>query len=205
MYAGLLRGAVYRSLCYFPIMQIRPATAADLNHLIDLDGTIESNRYLHLEQAGEGLALAWRLEERPLREKRVDANAVIDEQRFALRQVIEGIEEGTAMAVEHDGVLTGLAVARLNTGRQVMELIDLRVDYEYRGQGLGSALLYHVINRARETGVRAVTATTLTNNLPAARFLLKAGFDLAGVDTHFASNHDLVKEAVALFWYAALD
>ena len=86
-----------------------------------------------------------------------------------------------------------------------MELIDLRVDYEYRGQGLGSALLYHVINRARETGMRAVTATTLTNNLPAARFLLKAGFDLAGVDTHFASNHDLVKEAVALFWYAALD
>jgi hypothetical protein len=41
--------------------------------------------------------------------------------------------------------------------------------------------------------------------VPAARFLLKAGFDLCGVDTHFSSNHDLVKEAVSLFWYASLD
>jgi N-acetylglutamate synthase-like GNAT family acetyltransferase len=186
-------------------MQIRPATVSDLDHLIDLDGTIESSRYLHVERAGEGLAMSWRVEERPLREKRVDANAVEDDRRFALRQVLAGIEEGIAVAVDHDGVLTGLAAARLNAQRQTLELIDLRVDYEYRGQGLGSALLYQVINRARETGMRAVTAITLTNNLPGARFLSKSGFDLAGVDTHFASNHDLVKEAVALLWYAALD
>jgi ribosomal protein S18 acetylase RimI-like enzyme len=81
----------------------------------------------------------------------------------------------------------------------------LRVDYDFRRQGLGIAMIYQIINDAREAGLRAVTATTLTNNIIAAKFLSKAGFDLAGVDTHFASNHDLVKEAVALFWYAALD
>ena len=61
------------------------------------------------------------------------------------------------------------------------------------------------IARAREMGLRAVTAISYTNNLPAAKFLLKGGLDLCGVDTHYGSNHDLVKEAVALFWYAALD
>jgi RimJ/RimL family protein N-acetyltransferase len=66
-------------------------------------------------------------------------------------------------------------------------------------------MIYQIINGAREGGLRAVTATTLTNNIVAAKFLSKAGFDLGGVDTHFATNHDLVKEAVALFWYAALD
>ena len=85
-----------------------------------------------------------------------------------------------------------------------LELIDLRVDYEYRRQGLGSAMLYQILTYGREHTLRAVTAATLTNNLPAARFLSKAGFDLGGIDTHFFSNHDLVKEAVTLFWYAAL-
>jgi hypothetical protein len=46
---------------------------------------------------------------------------------------------------------------------------------------------------------------TQTNNLPATNLLQKSGFDLCGVDTHYSSNHDLVKEAVAMFWYAALD
>ena len=36
-------------------MDIRPATAADLDLLFDIDGTVESMQYLHLEQAGEGL------------------------------------------------------------------------------------------------------------------------------------------------------
>ncbi len=35
--------------------------------------------------------------------------------------------------------------------------------------------------------------------------LAKSGFELAGVDDHRNSNHDLVKEAVTLFWYAPLD
>lgn len=186
-------------------MQIRPAHPLDLDHLIDLDATIESTSYLHVDRTGDALAAGWRLEERPLREKRVDPNHVTEEQTFALKQVLSGIEEGIGVAVDHDGVTTGLAVARLDHQRRTLELLDLRVDYEYRGEGLGSALLYQIINHARSTGVRAVTAITLTNNVPAARFLSKGGFDLAGLDTHRASNHDLVKEAVALFWYASLD
>jgi ribosomal protein S18 acetylase RimI-like enzyme len=186
-------------------MQIRAGQPDDLERLIDLDGTIEAAEYLHVERAGEGLAMSWRLEERPLREKRVDSNAVDDDRRFAIRQVLGGVEEGTALVAEHGDQLVALAVARLDPARQTLDVIDLRVDYDFRRQGLGIAMIYQIINGAREAGLRAVTATTLTNNIVAAKFLSKAGFDLGGVDTHFASNHDLVKEAVALFWYAALD
>jgi ribosomal protein S18 acetylase RimI-like enzyme len=186
-------------------MRIRPAQLHDLDHLIDLDGTIESGDYLHLERGGEGLAVSWRLEERPLREKQIDSNPVGEDERFVMRQILSGADEGIVMAAEHEGNLMAIAAARPEPHRQTLALIELRVDYEFRRQGLGSALLYQVITHARETGARAVTARTLTNNLPAARFLAKAGFDLGGVDTHFGSNHDLVKEAVALFWYAALD
>jgi RimJ/RimL family protein N-acetyltransferase len=187
------------------MMQIRAGQLGDLERLIDLDGTIESGEYLHLERGGEGLAVRWRLEERQLREKLVDTNAVDDDRRFALKQVLGGVEEGTVLVAEHGDQLVGLAVARHDPEKQTLILVDLRVDYDFRREGLGTAMLYQLISGAREAGLRAVMATTLTNNIAAARFLAKAGFDLGGVDTHFATNHDLVKEAVTLFWYAALD
>ena len=187
-------------------MEIRQATAKDPERLIDLDGTIESGEYLHVERGGEGLELSWRLERRPLRAKFADRNNLDDEGAFMLKQVTAGIEEGLAMVAEHEEVIVAalLAHARPAEGG-VLHLVDLRVDYDQRRQGLGAALLFSAIQEARRRGLRAVTARTLSNNVPAANLLLKCGFDLAGLDTHRMSNHDLVKEQVTLLWYHALD
>jgi hypothetical protein len=95
-------------------MQIRTATAEDFDRLPDVDGTIESTRYLHVERSGEGLSATWAIDERPLRKKLIDNNAPDDERRFALRQVLTGIEEGVALAAEHEGELVALAVAQLD-------------------------------------------------------------------------------------------
>jgi GNAT superfamily N-acetyltransferase len=186
-------------------MQIRPAQPPDLDALIDIDGTIESPQYLHVDRVGEGLSQNWRLEERNAREKLLDTNPIDEDRHFTLKQILTGVEDGIILVAEHSAQLVALAIAQPEPAGQSLRLLDLRVDYDHRRQGLGSALLYQVITRARETQMRAVVARTLTNNVPAAQFLLKAGFDLAGLDTHFRSNHDLVKEAVSLFWYAALD
>lgn len=186
-------------------MELRPATLADLDRLIEIDGTIESTRYLHVERSGEGLAANWRLEERPLRSKLIHRNAVDDERLFSLRQVLGGVEEGIGLAAEHDGELAALAVAQVDAAAGVLRVLDVRVDFDVRREGVGIAMLFQMIAWARERKLRAVSARTLTQNLPANELLAKAGFQLAGIDTHFASNHDLVKEAVVLFWYAALD
>jgi RimJ/RimL family protein N-acetyltransferase len=186
-------------------MQIRPAIPPDLDRLVDLDGTIESLEYLHLERGGEGLAARWALEPRPLREKKIDPNVVDEDARFALKQTLTGVEEGIVLVAEHDDQLVGLALAQPDPVAKTLRIADLRVDYDLRREGLGSAMLFQLIAHARQIEARAVAARTLTDNVPAARFLAKAGFELAGVDTHFRTNHDLVKESVALFWYAALD
>lgn len=186
-------------------MQVRAATISDLDRLPEIDATIESSRYLHLERTGEGVTASWKLEERPLRTKLIDANVPTDDQRFSLRQVLSGIEEGAALAAEHEGDLTALAVAQIDPAASVLRLLDIRVDYDLRRQGIGSAMLFQLIATARERNVRAVTAQAPTNNLPANQFFAKAGFELTGFDTHLRSNHDLVKEAVTLFWYAAMD
>ena len=186
-------------------MRIRPMTPADLERLEEIDGTIESTQYLHLERAGEGLTMTWKLEERALREKLIEPNRLDDERRFTVKQLVGGADEGLALVAEHEGDLVAAAVARLDPEAGTLRLVDLRVDYDFRRQGVATAMVYQVISDARERGTRAVAAETLTNNDPGNRLLSKLGFDISGVDTRRKSNHDLVKEAVTLFWYAALD
>ena len=173
-------------------MQIRPATTADLDRLRDLDATVESTQHLFLERSGAGLSAAWRIEPRPLREKLIDPNALGDERAFALRQVVTGADEGVALA-------------QVDPAHGTMRVLDVRVDYDFRRQGLGTVMAYQIIEQARQQGLRAVVAETRANNFPANQFFQKLAFDLSGFDTSRHSNHDLVKEAATLFWYAALD
>ncbi|HTL29055.1 MAG TPA: GNAT family N-acetyltransferase [Tepidisphaeraceae bacterium] len=186
-------------------MDIRAARSSDLDLLMDIDGTVESTQYLHLEQTGEGFKTSWALEERPLRSKLIESNALGDDLRFTLKQVLSGADDGVVMVVEHDEQITALALAKPEHEHGTMRLLDVRVDYDLRRQGLGMALVYQIIQKAREAELRAVTAETRTNNFPANQLLLKCGFDLGGVDTRRHTNHDMVKEAATLLWYAALD
>ena len=186
-------------------MEIRPVRPDDLDDLLEIDGTIESSEYLHLERAGEGLTVSWKLEQRPLREKRIVPNRLDDDQKFVLRQVVTGADEGYALLAEHEGQKVALLLAQPQPQYGTLRIADLRVDYDFRREGLASAFLYQAISEAREKGLRAVTAETLTDNLPAAKLLSKCGFDLAGIDAQRRSNHDLVKEAASLLWYVALD
>jgi RimJ/RimL family protein N-acetyltransferase len=186
-------------------MEIRPVTPADLDNLREIDGTVESLDYLHMEQTGEGLSIGWRLEKRPLRQKLIEANAMPDEVAFSVKQIATGADEGLALLAEHEDLPVALMIALPRYDARTMEMIDLRIDYEHRREGLATAMIYQAIQRAREMEFRAVMAQTRTNNFPANQFLLKSSFDLSGVDTKRHSNHDVVKEAATLIWYASLD
>jgi N-acetylglutamate synthase-like GNAT family acetyltransferase len=186
-------------------MFIRDMSPSDLDRLRDVDGAIESTRYLHLESAGEGIAMSWKVEERPMREKMIDANALAEDTQFVARQITGGIDEGVALVSEYDGNLIGILLARPDFEAKTLKLMDIRIDYDYRRQGMGSALVFNLIARAKEKSFRAVYAEAKTNNLAANYFLAKCGFELSGVDTRRTSNHDLVKESATLLWYAPLD
>lgn len=186
-------------------MEIRPVRPEDLDDLFEIDGTIQSSDYLHLERAGEGLSVSWKLEQRPLREQRVVPNRLDDDQKFVLRQIATGADEGFALLAEHEGQKVALLLAQAQPQYGTLRILDLRVDYDFRREGLATAFLFQAVAEARAQALRAVTAESLTDNLPAARLLLKCGFDLAGIDAQRRSNHDLVKEAASLLWYVALD
>jgi ribosomal protein S18 acetylase RimI-like enzyme len=186
-------------------MHIRPATPADLDRLNDIDGTIESTDYLHLERLGEGLSVGWKLEQRPLRSKLIEANPLNDEQKFLLKQILGGADEGLVLVAEHDDAPVALAAAQPRPELGTMDLIDLRVDYDMRRQGLATVMIYQIIQAAKDQSLRAVSAQTRTSNLPASKLLQKLAFEMTGVDTHRHSNHDMVKESATIFWYAPLE
>ena len=186
-------------------MEIRPATSADLDALREIDGTVESTDYLHLDQTGEGFSTGWRLDRRKLREKLIESNPLTDETHFIVKQIATGADEGLALVAEHENAPVGLLLAQARYETRTMELIDLRIDYDQRRQGLATAMVFQVVAAARDLQLRAVMARTRTNNFPANQFLLKSAFDLAGIDTRRNSNHDVVKEVATLIWYASLD
>jgi len=187
-------------------MEIRPVQPDDLPDLVEIDGTIDSGQYLHLDRSGEGLALAWKLTERPLRQRRIHANRLDEGGRGGLlKYIVTGIEEGLALLAEHEGQKVALAFAQAQPEQGTLRVEDLRVDFDHRRQGVGTALLYQLVAHARELGLRAVAVETRTDNVPAANLLSRCGFELSGLDDKRYSNHDLVKEAVALYWYTALD
>ncbi len=187
-------------------MELRPATLADLDAVLEIDGTVESHRYQHVDPAGEGTDVRWSVQDRPLRERLILARPMDGEQRFAFRQTAAGHDDdGLATVAVHDGELLGLLLAQRQPATGILRLLDLRVDFDHRRQGLATALLYAAIATAREGDLRAIAADVPANNGPAHALLAKLGFTLAGLDTHRGSNHDLVKETVVLFWYLTLD
>lgn len=179
-------------------------TTADVAMLNDIDATIDTSEYLHLDVTGEGLSRRFSIEPRKLRERSIRSNALGDELAFAIKQVVAGIEDGWHRAGEHDGVLVCAAVARLRPDAGVIQLIDLRVDSDRRREGLATAMLYDLQSYAREHELRAVLVETSSDNGPANALLARLGFELSGLDTLRRSNHDLVKEQATLVWYLPL-
>src|ERR1043165_1988053 len=139
-------------------MQPRPAPLADLDAVREIDGTIEATDYLHLDQSGEGLARSWRLERRPAREKLIEPNRLADASHFLAKQILSGGDEGIVLLAEHDQAIVAALIAHQRPQRGTLHIVDLRVDYDFRRQGLGLALVYQTIQHARDNKLRAVSA-----------------------------------------------
>jgi hypothetical protein len=70
---------------------------------------------------------------------------------------------------------------------------------------MGTALIYRLIQQAASRRFAPSAAETLSQQPAGRRAAGQMRLRASGVDTRRRSNHDLVKEAVTLFWYAALD
>lgn len=194
-----------RAFWYAPGMLPRAMTVTDLALLTEIDSTVHSDHYSHLNRTTDETSIIWRLERRALREKLVSANRISDELEFSYRQIVSGIDDGLAACIEINGTVVASMLAQQRADLGTLALLDLRVDYDFRRQGLGMSLACAAISLGRDQALRAISAETPSQNDPAAQLLKKLGFEPAGLDAYRRSNHDLVKEDATLLWCLPLE
>lgn len=82
---------------------------------------------------------------------------------------------------------------------------DISVSEDYRGKGIGGALLKTAEKWANENGLYAMSLECQDNNIWASRFYKKKGFFIGGVNTRLYSMlGELYENETAVFWYKTL-
>ena len=76
----------------------------------------------------------------------------------------------------------GLAIYERSWNR-FLYLYDLKVNFLYRGRGIGGALVEKGKEIAKDNGYRGIYTIGQDNNLSACLFYIKNGFRIGGVDT----------------------
>jgi len=93
------------------------------------------------------------------------------------------------VAAEQDGVLVGYAGIALGEDAEVM---TVGVAPEYRGRGLGAALLTDLLDRARQARARRVFLEVRAGNETAQRLYERAGFRAIGTRPRYYGDEDAV-------------
>lgn len=81
---------------------------------------------------------------------------------------------------------TGMAVAvlALAHGKHVSEIVNLAVDADHQGRGLGAEVVAAALDRCRRLGATSVDLTVNPSNEVAARLYRRAGFAPTGQMRH---------------------
>lgn len=102
--------------------------------------------------------------------------------------VDEYVHRGDCYIAIMDNNIIGVYVL-IKTRPFTMELVNVAVDENYQGKGIGKALVNDSINKARESGAKVIEVGT--GNPGASQLMLyqKCGFRLVGIDRDFFKKH----------------
>lgn len=81
-----------------------------------------------------------------------------------------------------------------------MYLDDLKVSREYRGRGVGRALIEKAMEAARERNYNGIYTIGQDNNVGACKFYLNAGFEIGGFDNRVYRGTSQEDKANILFY-----
>jgi len=99
-----------------------------------------------------------------------------------------------------DGKLAG-RIKMIAWWNQFAYVDDIVVNPEYRGAGIGRALLERGIQWARENNFSGIMLETQDNNVPACALYQKLGFVLSGFDRNVYKAINPNTKETALYWY----
>ena len=175
-------------------MIVRPASLADLNTCLMLDHTAVTDHVwqMRAEESESEVRVAFQTVRLP-RRMRAEYPRQLD-------QLVEDWQRGGGFLVaEVDNEVRGYVDALALPWQGMVWMANLAVERGHRRQRIGTALIRHVRQWAREQGLQMILAEATTKNYPALCFYQKLGFQFCGFNDHYYANQD-----IALFFVQAL-
>ncbi|WP_211746681.1 GNAT family N-acetyltransferase [Paenibacillus sp. Marseille-Q4541] len=80
-------------------------------------------------------------------------------------------------------------VVLLHTRPETYEIVNLAVEEQWQGKGLGKALLRYAVQQAKDQGAKTVEIGTGNSSLDQLGFYQREGFRITGIDRDFFVRH----------------
>lgn len=167
-------------------MNVRPAVLTDVNACLALDHTYVTDHVwqmrVHEGEAGFSVDLQTVRLPRPMRA----------EYPRALEQLVDDWQQGECFFVaEVDEQVRGYIDGRVQPWQDLLWIPNLAVDKDLRRRGIGTSLVRHAGQWAREQGLAGLLVEAATKNYPAMHFYEKLGFRFCGFSDHYYLNRDI--------------
>ncbi len=175
-------------------MIVRPAMLADLNACLMLDHACVTDHVwqMRAEESESEVRVAFQTVRLP-RRMRAEYPRQLD-------QLVEDWQRGEGFLVaEVDSEVRGYVDVLALPWQGMGWMANMAVERGYRRQRIGTALIRHARQWAREQGLQVILAEATTKNYPALCFYQKLGFQFCGFNDHYYPNQD-----IALFFVQAL-
>ncbi|HZG60099.1 MAG TPA: GNAT family N-acetyltransferase [Anoxybacillus sp.] len=100
----------------------------------------------------------------------------------------EYIQREQCFAAEMDQRIVGIYVL-LPTRPETVELVNIAVDENEQGKGIGKQLVLHAIENAKQQGYKTMEIGTGNSSIGQLALYQKCGFRITGVDRDFFVKH----------------
>ncbi|WP_238655254.1 GNAT family N-acetyltransferase [Paenibacillus piscarius] len=98
------------------------------------------------------------------------------------------VARGQSFVAEKDNRVIGVYVL-LPTRPETAELVNIAVDEEFQGQGIGKQLVNHAIQEAKRLGYKTLEIGTGNSSIGQLALYQKCGFRITGIDKDFFIRH----------------
>ncbi len=172
------------------MVNIRPARwPADRDAILALDLSFTTDRVYRVAADADAFALRAESVSPPLRKTyKVQAD------------VEDWIAIDTCLVAELDGRVAGVAALAHDREDDRALLQALYVDFAYRRQGAGRALVNAMIERGKQLGARCLWLETQDVNHPAIQFYQRMGFAWCGLDLSLDDRNGSSNDETAVFF-----
>lgn len=100
-------------------------------------------------------------------------------------KMIQGyLEEGVCLVAEINGQRIGVLVL-LHTKPNTVEIMNIAVDEDYQGRGIGKQLIHNAIAIAKEEGYQVIEIGTGNSSISQLSLYQKCGFRMVEIDHDF--------------------